>query len=351
MSQYVGKLPNLPIAAFGRLAQSTAGLKPWETRRVRRKGFEAGFNGPRILVPRGVETSRMRLRAVYSEDALTFQHIIQAITVPPGKEDQGKLLTALLNSRVAIWYAFHGTASFGADRPEVQQAELLRLPFPQPNDFSDKKKSANAAKQLVALVNESLLGASAPFALDHDDQSVLTKIDRLAYEFFGLSEQEIILIEDAVEKIIPAVQPHQGNYPELWKVPTEDDRRAYAHTLISSVREWFRADGSISAHLEASSPDLGILRLSLDGDSNEYTESKSNSVTEALAGIAEHIHQPLGGNFHLFPDLRIFAGKNLYLIKPMQLRFWLRVTALADADAIAMDLQDAVAMERRRSRS
>jgi hypothetical protein len=60
-----------------------------------------------------------------------------------------------------------------------------------------------------------------------------------------------------------------------------------------------------------------------------------------------NIRQPLGGNFNLMPDVRVFAGKNLYLIKPMQLRFWL---ALADADAIAMDLEDAaLVLEPRRS--
>lgn len=347
MSQYVGKLPYLPIAAFGRLVQPTAGLKPWDTRRVRRKGFETGFKGPKILVPRGVETSNMRLRAVYSEDELTFQHIIQAIVIPRGKEEQGKLLAALLNSRVAVWYAFHGTASFGADRPEVQQAELLRLPFPKPDELPDEEKSAAAAKQLVALVDQGLRNTKASFALENEDQSLLKKIDRFAYQYFCLSDDEIVLIEDAVEKIIPAVQPHVGNYPDLWKAPTEADRRAYAATLVASVSDWFRGSGRISAHLEASSADLAILRLSLNGEPERYAESQNHAVTEALAHISEQIHQPLAGNFHLVPDLRVFAGKNLYLIKPMQLRFWLRVTALADADAIVMDLQDAVAMERR----
>ena len=37
------------------------------------------------------------------------------------------------------------------------------------------------------------------------------------------------------------------------------------------------------------------------------------------------------------------------MIKPMQLRFWLRATALADADAIAMDLQDAMELKAQQS--
>ena len=59
--------------------------------------------------------------------------------------------------------------------------------------------------------------------------------------------------------------------------------------------------------------------------------------------------QPIGGNFQLMPDFRAFVGKDLFLIKPMQRRFWLQSAALADADAIAMDLQDTLEIEKRRS--
>ena len=50
---------------------------------------------------------------------------------------------------------------------------------------------------------------------------------------------------------------------------------------------------------------------------------------------------PLPGNFHLVPDFRLFAGDSLYLVKPLQRRFWLRSAAIADADAVAVDLHDA----------
>jgi hypothetical protein len=76
-----------------------------------------------------------------------------------------------------------------------------------------------------------------------------------------------------------------------------------------------------------------------------------NSLTDVLARISDHIHQPLDGNFQATPDLRVFVGNNLYLIKPMQQRFWLKSTALADADAIAMDLQDAIELNRRQSQA
>jgi hypothetical protein len=347
MSKFVGTLPDLPIEAFTPVSQAAAHLKPARSKRVRRKGFEDAFTGARILIPR--TTSLGRLRASYTNMAMTFQDIIQGITVPEGEETRGKLLAALFNSKVAAWYAFHGTASFGSERPEVKQSGFVHLPFPMADDLPEPKRARAAAANLVAIVDRETEMAVAPFAMDDGEETLLSKIDKWVYEYFCLSQDEIILIEDMVDRIIPAVQPHQGSFPELWKAPTEAERCQYAASLIGSVGDWLQPGTQLRAKLEASNADLGVLRLSLNGDAppNAYTEESNVLVSDALSRIMQHIHQPIAGNFQLMPDLRLFIDKDLYLVKPMQRRFWLRSTALADADAIAGDLQQAIEIDAR----
>ncbi len=345
-STYVGRLPDLPIAAYSRLAQSVDGLLPAASSTVRRRGFEAGFDGSRVLIPRGVETSQNRLRAAYCDQPLTFQHIFQAIVVPKGQSDRAKLLTAILNSRVAVWYAFHGTASFGSDRPEVQQADLRRLPFPSPDDVPDHAAAAQAALELIAIVNNARQHSNEPFSMQVDDDGILRKIDRLAYQYFCLSSDEIALIDDTVEAILPALQPHEGHFPKLWGAPDEPQRAQYAHTLSASLADWFNGK-KIDARLVARGADLAILRLKLGGH-EDYAEDAAGELIDVLEQLATHIHRPLDGNFQLMPDLRVFVGDCLYLIKPMQMRFWLRSTALADADGIALDLQQTATLPQQR---
>jgi hypothetical protein len=65
-----------------------------------------------------------------------------------------------------------------------------------------------------------------------------------------------------------------------------------------------------------------------------------------LIGVETPIHN--NDALRVF-ELRVFVGENLYLIKPMQRRFWLRVAALADGDGIALDLQQTITSKRRRS--
>lgn len=343
MSSHVGKVPNLPIGEFRPLAQPTAGLTPWHSSRVRRKGFERGFEpGARILVPRGVGVAQMRLRAAYVEQPLTFQHILQAIVVPKGAERRAKVLAALLNSKIAIWFAFHGTASFGSDRPEVQQAELRRLPFPEPTDVQEPERARKAAKALVAIIDKALTSADSDFALESDVSDVLNKVDKHAYDYFCLSKEEITLIEDAVQFILPAVQPHQGSFPSIWKTTTDADRSEYAQALVHALGNWFSGDQAVNVRLEAHNTDLAIIRLTLCAkkEAQAYREVGDPEVRDLLARLFKNVHQPLPGNFQLMPDFRIFEGKNLYLVKPMQRRFWLRSSALADAGAIALDLQE-----------
>ena len=189
-SDSVGKLPYLPIDAFKPLAQPVGPLSPWPSNQVRRRGFQQGYSGPRVLIPQGVDTIGRRLRATYLEVPLTFQHIIQSLVVPRGEERRAKLLTALLNSRLIAWFAFHGTASFGSERPKVLQADLLTLPFPSPHDMPQRERSESTENALVALIDRMIEAADGPFDLRGDERTNLEKIDHLTYEFFCLSDEE-----------------------------------------------------------------------------------------------------------------------------------------------------------------
>ena len=342
-SEIVAAAPYLDIAEFRALAQPWKGFQPWRNDLVTRRGFEEGFKGPRILIPQGVDASR-RLRATYIEKPLTFRDTIQALVVPRGQERRAKLLTAILNSRLMSWVAFHRTGSFGSDRPKVHQSELLYLPFPSPGDMSEGAESRLAEEKLVSLVDRMIESAGERHVFQSKDTDIFEELDLLTYRFFCLSDDEVILVDDTIESIVPAIQPKQGGYPDIWKQADRDDRRSYATTLVRSMAGWFNRQSTIGIRLEAQNRDLAILRLILEDDrgSVEYEEKTGAAVGDVLTDIFEHIHAPLPGNFQLIPNFRIFMGNTLYLVKPTQKRFWLKSAALADADSIALDLQSAL---------
>ncbi|GAA0464767.1 N-6 DNA methylase [Parasphingorhabdus litoris] len=340
-SDIVATVPFLPINAFTSIAIRAKELQPWNHDRVHRLGFERAFSGPRVLVSRGIRTSKMRMKAGYANEAFSFHSILQAIAAPPGEADRAKLIAAILNSRIAIWFAFHGTSSFGTFLPEVQQSELLRLPMPTKNDLLDSERSNRAAQKLVALVDKYWTEAGEILSSTQNEDLIFEKIDLNVYDFFGLSEDEIALVEDTVEHILPAAQPNAGTFPDIWKSSQKTHRKKYAEVLIRSLKDWFTEETVFSIGLIASNKDYGILKISLleSYDVEEYEELDSDTFQASLKRLGETINESLDQNFQTIPDLRIFTDNCLYLIKPLQYRFWLKSSALADADSIAEDLQ------------
>ena len=156
-----------------------------------------------------------------------------------------------------------------------------------------------------------------------------------------------------VEYVIPAIQPNHGTYPDLWKPADGGDRQGYADTLAQRMEQWFEQDDAIGINLEARNRDLAVVRLTLGevGKVPTYFEEDKKTISEVLTDLYTHIHQSLPGNFQLMPDFRLFVDNSLYLVKPTRKRFWLRTSALADADAIALDLHDAVRLRRSRGGS
>ena len=349
-SDTVSKYKYLPIESYTPVAISSRGLKKWHSSKVHRVGFERGFTGPRILIPRGVQTKTMRLRAAFVDKPLTFQGILLAIAVAKGEEKQAKLITAILNSRLAIWYAFHGTASLGSARPEVPQGELLRLPMPAPTDLANQRRSILARDQLVNIVDKAIDQADDILRSPSDLDKMLRNIDIATYDYFCLSEEEITIVEDTVTYILPAVQPNNGTFPEIWKQTSISQRKTYAQALQKNLRQWFGDGTGISISLISKNSDFALIKLQLIevSDNNTYSEVQGQNFQQSLEKLSAAVNRPVECNFQTIPDMRVFVGDSLYLIKPLQLRFWLESSALADAESIASDLQTLVETERKR---
>jgi len=162
---------------------------------------------------------------------------------------------------------------------------------------------------------------------------------------------------DKSQPIDPKNLPKPAGIPDEWieKPTDEPGGKQYVNPENPNDRVRVMPGNPDSPYptLEAHNSDLALLKLTLSnkGGKGCYIETSDHAVRELLAKIFEHVHQPLPGNFQLMPDFRIFEGNNLYLVKPMQLRYWLSAASLADADAIALDLQNYAGYSKKKSRA
>lgn len=339
IAEIVTRLPYLDASQFQAVAIPRVKASPWPTSVVHRAGFDAGFFGPHILIPQGVERAVGRVRAAFSEQDVVFRSSLQSITVPPNQERKAKVLTAVLNSSLAAWFYFHDTSYLGADRAKVPQGELLRLPFDDPENMPDPAKAFKAEKKLVALVDQELATSKKLLASQHD---VVGAIDRLVFQYYGLDDGDVAIVEDTVHYVIPAMQPRRNaGLQSIWAQASSSQRADYAAMLCNALSPHFRV--SVNASLAARSTDVAVLKLTIGDQVAPYTEDSSGEFNDFLGSIASKLPIDLPGNVQLISDLRLIVDRDMYLVKPTALRHWLRSTALADAEQIAAELVAATA--------
>lgn len=335
----VTRFPYLNARAFRPIALPTIENSAWPTTIVHRAGFAEGFAGPHILIPQGVERSIGRARAAYCEQSLVFQDSIQAIAFPDAEKRSAKVLTAVLNSSLAAWVYFHDTANFGADRAKIHQSELLKLPFDAAENMPDPTRAVIAEEKIVRLIDREIAKADELLSVQSDP---FGEIDRLVFDYYGLDAHEIALIDDTFRYIIPAMQPRRSaGLQKIWASSRHEHRADYASMLRDALAPCFQQP--IQASLAAKSGDVAILKLTINATSDEYSEEASPEVGQFLQSIQAHLPVRLPGNVQVVPDLRFVIGSDMYLVKPMQLRHWLRSTALADAEQIAAEFTAAIA--------
>jgi hypothetical protein len=343
-SDEVSSYPYLPVQSLDLLYQKSLPQKHWPTSEVRRKGFEAAYGQSKILVSRGVGTSQMRLKAAYCDKAATFQDILMAIIFPEKSVKKAKVLNAYLNSKLALWFAFHGTASFGSGRPEVKQAELLKLPFPTEGNNEEVEND------IVEIIDDLKKGSTNILSSEDEIENSLRKIDALIYRYFDLSEEEISIIEDTVNYIIPASQPHQNTIPYIWGATNAKDREEYSKALVSELNNWVDEGNTISAKLAGKNRDFGLLELQISDIDKPRKSSKYQELDMDLGSVIDDLAKAanvqLPGNFTLIPDFRLFVANKLYLVKPLSKLHWMKSSALEDADSIAMDIQSHLVAEK-----
>jgi hypothetical protein len=255
-------------------------------------------------------------------------------------------LAAYVNTDLARYFLFHTGSYQGQERGKVEDYELLRLPFPLPDDLPQPAKG----RDIVGKVASLMLGAKKRLELsDFGRTEVITEIktslQELVFEYFDLLDNEKILIEDTIRLALPSATPNPNSRrrqvpPSLTPVSAEQ-RVQYITLLCSTLNEW--ASGGMYRmipveHLVAEAAGVAVLafrRVSgeLPQASIPPEQMAAGTLPRLLAQLQKKAGQQVGA-FYLRRELGIVQDDTLYLIKPLTQRYWSRTAALNDADQI-----------------
>jgi len=166
---------------------------------------ERYFIGPRLLLRELISRQFLLQLSRVDEDFVTNKSMQSILAIPGGPALE--YLLGLLNSRLMSWYFLRkSNVAQRDDFPKIVLKESRALPIAlcNPSTNSGRKKY----DRMVALVQQMLdLHMCLPKARTDHERTALARqiehtdaeIDRLVYELYGLSEEEIALVEAATK--------------------------------------------------------------------------------------------------------------------------------------------------------
>ncbi len=338
----------------GKLSASLEGFYRSPSRRI--------FEPPLVLVNKGFTKFSFLGFKVF------FQHSLTGISADPDDANLLKFLTIYIKSKLASYFLFHTAGSWGTERDEVRLHELMRLPFPLPSSSHSSPDAEEIVEEVAARIDHlqteiafmyddlektefKLEGESIAEVRARRVQELQSELEPLVYQYFDLSDEEIILINDTAEVYEPSSTPATPHSSIVTLQPTTKSQRLnYASAICEALNEWSRID-QLNGHsppffFSAESSHHRKVGMTLITIKQAKKRIKCREILtngqlgEAMSRIACASTSDHGPLEHLRGI--IFAdGRSIHILKPDFLGSWTISAALNDADRIFHSIIDA----------
>lgn len=292
------------------------------------------YSGPHALITKGLT------RSAFADFDVVFRHALRGIHGPIEDRELLIFLAAFLQSQLARFFLFHTSSNWGVTRAEVHVDELLRLPFPLPEEMSDPPASRQIICEVAKLVTNATERAKGVLV---DREALVRKTqaaaEKLVEEYFDIDPIERLLIADTNRIIIPSVRPTRKRIevPTI-KPSTPDQRDGYARRLCETLNDFARG-GKHEIHATTlASAEMGVgvavLEKTRRGEQPRHLPIGDSPLLPLLRSL-ESIAAKSLGSMQLVRGVKVFHENLLYVVKPIGQRFWSATAALNDADEIA----------------
>lgn len=290
------------------------------------------FKKPLVLVTEGFS------KVAFANFDVAYRHGIRGIHGPSRDAGQLAFLAIYLRSALARYFLFHTSASWGVSRARVDIDDLMRLPFP----FPDQTENPGRAQEIIIEVSKLMSAAAravsaAVLGREEIVKRTQAQAEKLVEEYFDVIDLEKTLIDDTNSVIVPSVRPTRVRT----EVPTllaarASDYSEYIQILCGTLNGWASRDHQVHGTTVSDSK-LGIGMVVLEktrrGELPKHLEGATKDVLAAIHRLQRGAAKGRG-SVELARGLKVFDRTLLYVTKPIGRRFWTRTAALNDADDI-----------------
>ena len=291
------------------------------------------YQAPHVLVTKGLK------RSAFADFHVSFRHALRAIQGPEEDRELLLFLAAYLQTALARFFLFHTSSNWGVSRAEVHVEELLRLPFPLPEQGYDAKRCRSILQEVAQVVTEAVNRAKeAVIGRDEIVAQANITTEKLVEEYFDIDEIDRMLIADTDTIIIPSVRPTRA-HPDVPTIrPTNYEHRAmYTRLLCDTLNGWANTAYQVQGRTAVDDA-VGVGLVVLEKTQRGQLPARLDAAMEDVRSVIIRLQQTAAksyGSFELVRGLKVFDKNLLYITKPLGQRFWMNTAALNDADEIA----------------
>lgn len=290
----------------------------------RRLGAKESYNAPHVLIKEGLKN--WKICASYIDENCSFNSKVLGIHYHDEKILKG--ITCYLNSKLATYFLFMISASIGIEREEIKPNEYYQLPFSiKPKDLYILSDILDKYRNFDFLRQKQI------------EKQFEEEIDNLIFDLFEISQQDRMLIEDAMNYSFSILI--EGGKSRAFKPVSIEDSKDYASILCGELNDFYQdSQNSINARVYdiASSQPLNLVVLQFSQSEKDIEINISNDLVVELQKLDKYALEKKGKNIYIQKMFRYYDSNAIYLIKPNQKRFWTRSQAVDDALSLITEI-------------
>ncbi len=161
---------------------------------------ERFFHGPRVVIQKIRNPSlKQRLVAGYLDDDDTYSAGVVLNAIPVDKTYSLLYCLGLLNSTLINYGYRKNVIDVSIRVVDLKEVRIRRIDFSNKIDKAMHDRMVNLVEQMLRL-HKSLAEADSSQSrnlLQHNIDATDAEIDRLVYDLYGLTEEEIKIVEEA----------------------------------------------------------------------------------------------------------------------------------------------------------
>jgi hypothetical protein len=276
------------------------------------------FQGPHLLIRQNLTVGRGLIAALLRRDAI-FKDSILGIHGEESDTNQLASHCLIINSKIALYYEMMIARKWLVERDSLQKEEIMNIPVPE--NISYSSTSCEFLEELSKNPDSDMV------------------IDELVMGWFDLSDSEMILIDDAIHFTLDYYRKKSKSNAVN---PVNLDTLKDYITIFSSIlnNSFSNPKKVFVGKIFIGESPLQVVAAHLVNVSREEvaTIHQDHNLTEILVRLDRTLLEEKSQSIYTRRNLRHYMGDTIFIVKPNQMRYWTKSSALRDADETYADI-------------